>query len=71
MHIVKTYITFASGLNKLRDIPLLLIRLTLANGFFIPAKMKWQNINSIADWFKKWIYLPLFLALIYLPAQKH
>ncbi|MBI5371985.1 MAG: DoxX family protein [Sphingobacteriales bacterium] len=35
----------------LKSIPLLLMRLVLAFGFFTPAKMKWSDIGSIAEWF--------------------
>lgn len=38
--------------GKLKDIPLLMIRLVLAYGFYVPAKMKWSDINSIIDWFR-------------------
>ena len=38
-------------LSGLKDIPLLLIRLVLAFGFWTPAIMKWGNISGIAEWF--------------------
>jgi len=38
--------------NKLKDLPLLLIRLVLAYGFYGPAMMKWNDIHAIGDWFK-------------------
>lgn len=37
--------------TKTEDLALLAIRLVLAYGFFNPAIMKWQDINSIAEWF--------------------
>ncbi|MBI3139915.1 MAG: DoxX family protein [Sphingobacteriales bacterium] len=37
--------------DSLKNILLLLMRLVLAYGFFAPAKMKWSDIGSIADWF--------------------
>lgn len=40
-----------SLLNKLKDLPLLFIRLILAYGFFKPALMKVKDVNSIAEWF--------------------
>jgi putative oxidoreductase len=40
-----------SFLEKGKFIPLFLIRLVLAYGFYIPATKKWADINSIADWF--------------------
>lgn len=41
-----------SKFSKLKDLPLLFIRLILAYGFFNPAMMKIKDINSIAEWFK-------------------
>ena len=38
-------------LSALKYLPLLLLRLVLAWGFFNPAKMKWADINSIGEWF--------------------
>ena len=38
-------------LELLKDIPLLLMRLVLAYGFWGPAMMKWNNMSGIADWF--------------------
>ena len=35
----------------LKDIPLLMIRLVLAYGFWGPGMMKWSNIDGIAEWF--------------------
>ena len=39
-------------LNKGQDFALLFLRLILAYGFWEPAKMKWADINSIAEWFE-------------------
>lgn len=38
-------------LDFLKDIPLLLMRLVLAYGFWGPAMMKWNNMSGIANWF--------------------
>ena len=38
-------------LNRLKDIPLLFIRLVLAYGFYTTASMKWSNISGVAEWF--------------------
>lgn len=47
----------------LKDIPLLLLRLILAYGFYKPAMMKWNDINAIGDWFKSMDYpFPYFNA---------
>jgi len=52
MKVLELYYKGVKNLEKLKDIPLLLIRLVLAYGFYVPAKMKWSDINSIIDWFK-------------------
>lgn len=54
-------------LQQLNSIPLLLIRLVLAYGFYIPAKMKWADINSIAEWFGS-MHIPAPLLNAYLAA---
>ena len=38
-------------LEKFQDLSLLFLRLILAYGFYEPAKMKWSDINSVAEWF--------------------
>ena len=38
--------------RNLRSIPLLLIRLVLAYGFYVPAKLKWSDIGSTIEWLK-------------------
>ena len=46
--------------RKNKGIPLLLMRLDLAYGFYEPAMMKWNDINAIGDWFASMNYpLPL------------
>ena len=45
------YQNMSDRLSGLKDIPLLLIRITLAVGFYTPAMMKWGNISGIAEWF--------------------
>lgn len=42
---------FLTGAERLRDYPLLLIRLVLAYGFLNPALMKVKDIHAIGDWF--------------------
>ena len=51
MKLQQAYATFVTFLNKLKSLPLLLIRLVLVVGFFGPAKMKLGNISGIIDWF--------------------
>lgn len=48
---IEKYKSLVPHLTKLKDIHLLAVRLVLAYGFYGPAVMKWQNINSIAEWF--------------------
>ena len=45
------YINFINVLNKAQDLPLLFLRLILAFGFWDPAKTKWADIDSVAEWF--------------------
>ena len=51
MKIITMYRRFTDKLESLRDIPLLFLRLVLAYGFYMPAMMKWGNINGIIEWF--------------------
>lgn len=52
---MKNLITFNQNLgiklSKLKDAPLLLMRLVLAYGFYGPAMMKLKNIDGIISWF--------------------
>ncbi|MGB5964091.1 MAG: DoxX family protein [Sulfurimonadaceae bacterium] len=38
-------------LEKLQSLSLLFLRFILAYGFYEPAKTKWSDINSVAEWF--------------------
>jgi putative oxidoreductase len=50
---VKTkYDSLVNHIKKASSVPLLLLRLILAYGFYGPAKMKWKDINSVANWFE-------------------
>ncbi|GAB4311723.1 MAG: hypothetical protein Kow00127_01830 [Bacteroidales bacterium] len=51
MKITETYRNLTGQLEKLGDIPLFLMRIVLAYGFYMPATMKWSNIGSIIEWF--------------------
>lgn len=51
MKIIQMYIHLNNQLKKAAFLPLLLIRLILAYGFYNPAKMKWKDISAIGDWF--------------------
>lgn len=49
--IVKIYTSAVGGIEKSKDLPLLLMRLVLAYGFYSTALMKWRNISNVAEWF--------------------
>ena len=44
--------TMKEKLTNLKDLPLLLMRLVLAYGFYKPAMMKWEDVGAIAQWFE-------------------
>lgn len=48
---INLYKRFISIVNKAQDLALLFLRLILAYGFWEPAKTKWADINSVAEWF--------------------
>jgi len=51
--------------SKLDNLVLLLIRLVLAYGFYTPAKMKWNDISAIGEWFASMNYpLPMLNAYL-------
>lgn len=56
-----------SILEKMKDFPLLIIRLILAYGLYTPAMNKWADIQAIADWFAG-LGLPAPLFQAYLAA---
>ncbi|MCL6097511.1 MAG: DoxX family protein [Bacteroidetes bacterium] len=49
--LLKFYSPIVCEINKLRDLPLLFMRLVLAYGFYTTASMKWSNISGVAEWF--------------------
>lgn len=55
-------------LEKLRSLSLLFLRLILAYGFYEPAKMKWSDIDSVAEWFVS-MGIPLPMLQAYLAAS--
>lgn len=52
------YYKIVDSLSNLKSLPLLLMRLILAIGFFGPAKMKMGNIDGIISWFES-INIPM------------
>jgi len=53
--------------EKIKDLPLLFLRLALAYGFWSPATTKWKDINAIGEWFAS-MEMPLPLLNAYLAA---
>lgn len=51
MKILEMYRNVTEKLENFKDLSLLLPRLILAYGFYIPATMKWSNIGGIIEWF--------------------
>lgn len=51
MHIKKIYLEFSRLGEYLQSFSLLFARLLVAYGFYEPAMMKWQDIESVAEWF--------------------
>ncbi len=45
------YNNFVNGMEKLRDLLLLLFRLVLAVGFWEPAMMQLKHLSGIAEWY--------------------
>jgi putative oxidoreductase len=48
---ITIYKRIVGYLNYGKDVSLLLLRLVLAYGFWEPAKTKWSDIHSVAEWF--------------------
>lgn len=55
-------------LEKLQSVSLLAVRLILAYGFYEPARMKWSDIASVAEWFGS-LGLPLPTLQAYMAAS--
>jgi len=53
--------------EKLQSVALLMVRLILAYGFFEPAKLKWEDIGAVAEWFGS-LGLPLPTLQAYMAA---
>lgn len=51
MKMLNKITSFGDNLSSLKSIPLLIIRIVLAYGFYKPAVLKWKSINGIAEWF--------------------
>jgi len=53
MKTIEKYHQLVETISKAKWLPLLLLRLILAYGFFGPAKMKWSNMDGIINWFSQ------------------
>lgn len=61
----KIYQKYLLLIRKLKDLPLLFLRLILAYGFLEPALMKIRGLHGVAEWFDSMNYpLPFMSALI-------
>lgn len=60
-----SYEKFSIGVEKIKDLPLLFLRLILAHGFFEPAMNKFKDFGSVAEWFGSMNY-PVPLVSAYL-----
>jgi len=67
MNLKNNYYQFIERMSNIKALPLLIIRLVLAYGFYEPAKMKLKDISSIASWFDSMGY-PLPTLNAYLAA---
>jgi len=65
---LERYKSIVQQIKKLNDVLLLAIRLILAYGFYNPAITKWQNINSVAEWFGS-MGIPMPLLNAYMAAS--
>lgn len=52
MHrIIASYLKLTHRLQSWESVPLFLLRITLAYGFYSTASMKWKDIHAVAEWF--------------------
>ena len=59
------YFSFVKTLERAKNIPLLLMRLVLAYGFYGPAMMKWHHIHNVTGMFTEiGIPMPHFSAYL-------
>lgn len=54
-------------LGRFNDIPLFLMRVILAYGFYVTGSVKWGNIEGVAEWFGE-LGIPLPMINAYLAA---
>ncbi len=51
LSLTQLYGRFSQLADSLKDLSLLLARLTIAYGFYEPAMNKWNNMDNVAAWF--------------------
>ncbi|PKL84315.1 MAG: DoxX family protein [Ignavibacteriae bacterium HGW-Ignavibacteriae-3] len=66
--LVQKYNFVVELLTGLKDIPLLMMRLVLAYGFYTTAAVKWSNIEGVSEWFGS-LGIPAPLLNTYLAAS--
>ncbi|MCW8838307.1 MAG: DoxX family protein [Thiovulaceae bacterium] len=69
MNCKELYLRFSSYGAYLKDVALLLARLTLAYGFYTPAMNKWSDIDSVAIWFGESLGIPFPTLNAYMAAS--
>jgi len=63
MKLIEKYYDVVKTVSNWKSLPLFLMRMVLAYGFYNPAKMKWNDIDAIAGWFDSMGYpMPTFNA---------
>jgi len=68
MNCKQFYMDFSNLSEYTKSLTALLIRLTLAYGFYQPAMMKWNDIDAVAQWFGS-MGIPLPLLNAYMAAS--
>ena len=51
MQLKESYLEFNALTNYFKGFSLLLVRITLAYGFYEPALIKWSNLDATIEWF--------------------
>ena len=51
MYLKNIYLEYSRLSEYFKSLSLLIARLLVAYGFYEPAMMKWQDMNSVAEWF--------------------
>lgn len=68
MQLKNIYLEFSRLSEYLQSFALFFARITVAYGFYNPAMMKWNDINSVAAWFET-LGIPMPLLNAYMAAS--